>query len=169
MERPSDPRQDGPADFARAVRTAQGRTEFLSALRAVYREADLVAASSGATCLGGGGCCKFDLTGHRLYVSTGELSLLMLSPPPRPRRALQHRCPYQVGPRCMARALRPLGCRLFFCNPGARAWSQSAYEPFHRRIRELHDQHGVGYRYVEMTCALAMLSELETATPVLDR
>jgi Fe-S-cluster containining protein len=33
-------------------------------------------------CLAGGNCCRFDLVGHRLYVSAGELALLTLELPP---------------------------------------------------------------------------------------
>jgi len=120
----------------------------------VYRRVDAAAAARGAVCLGGGACCKFDLAGHRLYLSTGELALLTLEAPPRPARSRRRRCPYQVGPRCVARDRRPLGCRIFFCSPGLGEWCRCAYERFHRRIRELHAQQDLPYLYVELTDAI---------------
>jgi Fe-S-cluster containining protein len=58
-----------------------------------------------------------------------------------------------VGPRCHARENRPLGCRAFFCGAEA-SDSQAIYESYHARIRQLHQRHGLAYRYVELTWAL---------------
>jgi len=125
---------------------------------------DLAVARRGAVCFGGGACCKFDLTDHRLYLSTGELALLVLAPPPAPARCAARRCPYQVGPRCLARARRPLGCRVFFCSPGLADWAGRTYETLHRRIQQIHARHAVPYLYRELTVALADL--MRTPRPV---
>jgi Fe-S-cluster containining protein len=69
------------SELAESVRLCR-REEFLAALGAIYKEADRRIASGGSACLGGGACCKFDLAGHRLYVTAGELALLALEPPP---------------------------------------------------------------------------------------
>lgn len=111
-------------------------------------------------CLGGGGCCKFDLAGHRLYVSIGELALLTADGPPRPNRDLPPlRCPYQCGPRCTARRSRPLGCRTHFCDPSHDDTLAAIYEAHHARIRRLHDRFAKPYAYVELTAALASMSK----------
>ena len=68
---------------------------MLARLRQIYDEADgAVAALSadpvtagGVVCLGGRGCCKFDLFDHRLYLTVAELALLVTQPPAAPGRA----------------------------------------------------------------------------------
>jgi hypothetical protein len=131
-------------------------------LLAIYRRVDQAVAAKGATCLGGGGCCKFDLAGHLLYLSTAELSLLCHAPPPTLTNCRRLRCPYQVGPRCMARERRGLGCRTFFCRQDLDAWSNEVYEDAHNAIRRLHADLGLPYLYVELTVAIATLFDRES-------
>lgn len=139
------------ADHARRCEPA------LQALDDLYAQIDAELAAKGADCLGGGACCRFDLAGHRLYVSTLELARLVSVSPADISRCAKLRCPYQVGPRCTARQARPLGCRAFFCSPDLTAESQAVYERAHRQIGELHQRFGVAYRYVELTAALGEL------------
>ena len=58
----------------------------------------------------------------------------------------------------MARARRPLGCRLFFCAPDLADWSARAYETFHRQVRRLHAVRALPYAYRELTAALGELT-----------
>jgi len=111
----------------------------------------------GGRCLGGGACCKFDLTGRLVYVTTAELAFLLAAAPADPARALRRRCPYQIGPRCTARPRRPLGCRTFFCDPVLADASGEVYERAHRRLRALHERLSLPYRYEELTGALGRL------------
>lgn len=146
-----------PADDDRlrqAVLAASHHQAALDELEALLRRADERIAQRCPVCLGGGACCRFDLTGNRLYVSTLELALLIRQAPPHPDRAGQHRCPYQAGPRCLARGRRPLGCRTYYCRAPV-DWMNEVYEDVHRQVRELHERHGVEYFYVEMTAAVA--------------
>jgi hypothetical protein len=140
----------------REVRDAVARCardeEFFASLRGVYERVDAAVAAHDAACMGGGACCKFEAFGHRLYVSAGELAMLTESPPPETVR--DGHCPYQVGPRCTARRRRPLGCRVFFCDPAAEDWSTTEYERFHAEIRDLHERHNLPYAYVELVAGL---------------
>ena len=110
-------------------------------------------------CLGGGACCRFDLFDHRLYATVGELAILLQTDPPRPERTEQNRCPYQNGPRCLARENRPLGCRVFFCRERPGIEETDAYEAAHNQIRRLHADHNVPYAYVELISALKILHQ----------
>ncbi|MCK4601070.1 MAG: hypothetical protein KAU28_01305, partial [Phycisphaerae bacterium] len=130
---------------------------LMSELRRIYRCVDEAVAALGGRCLGGGACCKFDLVRHRLYLSTGELALLTVEPPPKPQRALTRRCPYQLGPRCLARARRPLGCRTFFCEKTLEGLSRQWYETFHGEIRRLHETHCLPYGYADLGASLVQL------------
>lgn len=71
-------------------------------------------------------------------------------------------CPWLEGRFCGARAARPLACRTFFCDPRQDAWSASLLERLHARIRSMHDEFGIVYRYGEW---LRMLSLFAAAPP----
>ena len=135
---------------ARLLRRCRDNVALMAQMRRLYAEADAAIAAFGATCLGGGACCKFDLFDHRLYVTMPELAYLTLEPPPQPGRVRRRRCPYQVGPRCTGHARRPLGCRTFFCRTPRRAQLEEVHERFARRIRRLHDEHALPYVYADM-------------------
>jgi len=140
--------------LANAVRQCRLNQPLLKALAEIYACADAEVAASGAVCLGGGGCCKFDLAGHRLYLSTAEMALLTTLAPVSPSQAQRLRCPYQLGPRCAARHVRPLGCRVFFCGLFSQDLTPEVYEYFHRMIRILHQTHCVLYTYTEITSSI---------------
>ena len=124
---------------------------LMAELRELYRQADRAVAEARLTCLGGGGCCRFDLFGHRLYVTAPELALLTAEPPP--KRPQPMRCCYQIGPECRAYARRPLGCRTFFCRSAGSDVAERVHEDLHGRLRRLHQTHCIPYRYAEM-CGL---------------
>ncbi|MDY6912846.1 MAG: hypothetical protein SVT52_00070 [Planctomycetota bacterium] len=145
--------------LAEAVRLCRDNANFLASLLHLYGRADAELAGTGVVCLAGGACCKFDLTEHRLYVSTGELALLSTIPPPRPKRCLRQRCPWQIGPRCNARNNRPLGCRTFFCDKRQKDFRDDLYERTYREIRSLHQRHCLPYAYIELAAALLQLTQ----------
>lgn len=142
-----------PAVLAEAVDRCRACSELSAELVELYRQVDFRVGRTGAVCLGGGACCRFDLADHRLYVSTGELALLTREAPVSP--APPGKCAYQLGPRCIARDRRPLGCRTYFCNRLHDGDLSATYEDFHRRLRRLHERLGLPYYYVELTAALA--------------
>ncbi len=149
---------DNIPSLRQAVERARACPDLLNDLDALYDEVDAATTESDVRCMGGGTCCRFDVAGHRLYVSTGELASLLRatrpagSVPPR-------RCPYQQGPLCRARGHRPLGCRTFFCQATDTDGLEDLYEQIHRRILDLHKRHDVAYHYVELTAGLDQCSE----------
>jgi len=147
----------GAASLAEAVRRCRRCGSFLAGLGALYAALDAEITRSGAICLGGGACCKFDLAGHRLFLTTGELALLTGRPPANIERCELSRCPYQLGPRCSARDRRPMACRTYFCDSRVTDLSRPMCEAYHRRIRRLHEIHHVPYLYVELTSAIPQL------------
>jgi Fe-S-cluster containining protein len=129
-----------------------------AALQDLYRQVDADVARLGAACRGCGDCCRFDVADHRLLVTTAELALLTERPPPNRRGPGEGRCPYQVAERCTARRRRPLGCRVFFCDPRFAGPARDLYEHYHGAIQRLHGEFRLAYRYVELTAALAAVS-----------
>lgn len=123
---------------------AQTLAEIAGVLADAQREID----SANPACSACGRCCLFESAGHRLYVSTGELALLVSSGVPALPAAPLH-CPWQVDGKCTARDSRPLGCRVFFCQTDL----TEIYEKSHRKIVDIHKKRGVSYFYAEMTSA----------------
>jgi len=144
-------------DLGKIVARCRADRDVLAALLGIYAEADSALGATGAVCMGGGACCKFDLFEHRLYATAIELALLTSEPAPDPDRALRQRCPYQTGPACGAYPRRPLGCRSFFCDPINGPVLHEIHERFHHRIRRLHETLCVPYAY---TAAMAAFIQL---------
>jgi Fe-S-cluster containining protein len=116
----------------------------------------------GPTCWLSGLCCKFDAYGHRLYVTGLETAwLLRQGPdfPPNPDDAVGG-CPFQVAKLCKAHAIRPLGCRVFFCQQGTEEWQQALYEEQLAELRRLHERFDLPYRYMEWRLALSQGSRV---------
>ncbi len=152
---------DAGEPLAVAVAAARGSPALLAALRALYVRADAEAERLGAPCRACGDCCDFHRAGHRLYVSTGELALLLAAPAA--AGAAPGRCPYQRDRLCTARDRRALGCRLFFCEQRVAAASHAAYEALHAEIRRLHEGHGVVYQYVDLPAGIAACRQAAAA------
>ena len=148
-----------PRCIRKAVSACLTGGAFLEAIRAIYAAVDCEVESLGVSCDACGRCCRFDLAGHRLYASAGELALLSTVAPPEGVRHRRLRCPYQVGPLCAARDVRPLGCRAFYCGPETRDRTADIYERYHAQLRRLHERHSVPYAYAELTESLRGLPE----------
>ncbi len=80
------------------------------------------------------------------------LSLPVLHQPD-PRRA--DACPFQKNNTCTVHTIRPMGCRIYFCQEGTDQWQQSLYEAFHTRLRALHERLDLPYLYIEWRQGLA--------------
>src|SRR5215813_7644208 len=89
------------------------RSEILS----VYAEVDRAVAAAGPVCVASGRCCRFKEYGHTLFLSNLEADILLAEAPPYEQPVAEDGCPFQKGTLCTAREPRPLGCRVFFCDP----------------------------------------------------
>ena len=125
------------------------------AMARFYAETDEAIAAHKPVCINRGACCKFGSFGHKLYVTDVELAYFV-----RGQRGSwkapdgEATCPFQVGGQCTAREHRPLGCRIFFCDPNAKDWQGPEYERLHARLMELGERFGVAYQYGEWLSAL---------------
>lgn len=146
---------EGPVAEA-SVNSANDGDAFTEAMQAFYAEVEATVASHSPVCINRGHCCKFDSFGHKLYVT--EIEMRYFSEGMRAswiEPAGEATCPYQSGGRCNARERRPLGCRIFFCDPGAQAWQGPAYEQFLGRLKAIGEAFSVPYRYREWLSALS--------------
>lgn len=138
-------------------------------LEAVYALiADQIEAR-GPRCDVSGRCCHFEQHGHRLYVTGLEAAYtvarlrLVGRGPHRDEdismARLRGDCPFLVDDRCSTHLIRPLGCRVYFCDPTAQGWQEELSERTLKLVRGIHERHQVPYRYGEWRGMLEMLVE----------
>ncbi|UCG31777.1 MAG: hypothetical protein JSU68_08915 [Phycisphaerales bacterium] len=108
-------------------------------------------------CWNRGDCCQFGAAGHKLYVTVPELICFDQTHPPAPVQNGADTCPYQREGRCTARAARPLGCRVYFCQASARWWQPTVTEEHLRRLRDIGGRFGLPHLYVEWLFGLKAL------------
>ncbi len=152
-----------------AVRAAAPRDDVREAVEAVYQDLAVQVEQRKPVCIVSGRCCRFEEFGHRLFVTTLELAAFArgFGQTPRPKPLADAiadwqgaGCPFQVGKLCGVHALRPFGCRVFFCDQTATQWQQEAYEAFHARLKRRHEELGVPYYYVEWRAAIRAVLDL---------
>src|SRR4051812_50089543 len=104
-----------------------------------------------------GRCCRFEEYGHRLFVTTLELAAFLheIEQSTAAGKSAARPgwdgtgCPFQSGRLCSVHAIRPFGCRMFFCDATSTEWQNQAYEHFHARLKRLHEDLAVPYVYME--------------------
>jgi len=116
----------------------------------LYREVDAAVAAAGPVCVASGRCCRFKEYGHTLFVSNLEADVLLASAPPYDRPVTGDFCPFQQGNLCTAREPRPLGCRVYYCDPAYQDAGSRISEEYLRRLKRLADEHGAGWRYAPL-------------------
>jgi Fe-S-cluster containining protein len=161
------------------VVAASMRDEVRQGVRQIYADLQQRIDQRRPVCLVSGRCCRFDEYGHRLYVTTAELAAFVAELPQtsslrqKPRASVQAAtarllplaargtvpqprqggCIFQDGKLCRVHAIRPMGCRIFFCDATATDWQREVYEHFHARLKELHRDLSIPYAYVEWRLA----------------
>jgi Fe-S-cluster containining protein len=168
-----------------AVMQAATNRDLRAAVARVYENLQREIDARKPVCNASGRCCRFDEFGHRLYVTTIELAAFVASlpeaafagsavpnvTPPHQENNVRHSrtygggCPFQVNGLCSVHAIRPFGCRVFFCDATSDDWQHQQYERFHAELKRLHAEFEVPYQYVEWRDALRQL-DLEEGLPL---
>lgn len=147
--------------------------QIAAELEAIYAEVAREIAARGPACWASGRCCNFEKTGHRLYTTgleaaytvarvrglgaLGQARGLVVADVERARAA--GGCPFQEGNLCGVHGVRPLGCRVYFCDRTAQEWQFDLTERGMARVRELHDRRGIVYAYAEWRSLLEAMAE----------
>jgi len=76
--------------------------------------------------------------------------VLLASAPPYDRPVTGDFCPFQKGNLCTAREPRPLGCRVYYCDPAYQETGARISEEYLRRLKRLADEHGAEWRYAPL-------------------
>jgi hypothetical protein len=124
--------------------------ELRSDVLAVYAAADAAVAAAGPRCDASGRCCRFKEYGHTLFISNLEAEVLLEAASPYQKPVSGDFCPFQVANLCTARDSRPLGCRVYFCDPSYQETGIAISETYLRQLKELAEEFGTGWRYAPL-------------------
>ncbi len=116
----------------------------------LYAEVDAAVAAAGPVCVASGRCCRFKEYGHTLFISNLEADVLLAAAPPYEGPVSADFCPFQNGNLCTAREPRPLGCRVYYCDPAYQDTGNRLSEEYLRRLKRLADEQGVEWRYAPL-------------------
>jgi hypothetical protein len=116
----------------------------------LYREVDQAVQAAGPVCVASGRCCRFKEYGHVLFLSNLEADVLLAGAPPYEKPATPDFCPFQKGNLCTAREPRPLGCRIYYCDPNYQETGNRITETYLHRLKVLAEEQGVVWEYAPL-------------------
>lgn len=116
----------------------------------LYDEVDRAVAAAGPVCVASGRCCRFKEYGHVLYLSNLEAEILLAAAPAYEAPVTPDGCPFQQGNLCTAREPRPLGCRVYYCDPNYQETGNQLTEASLGKLKELARAHQVEWRYAPL-------------------
>jgi Fe-S-cluster containining protein len=126
-------------------------SDLRRAVLQLYADADRDVAAAGPVCIASGRCCRFAEYGHTLFVSNLEADVLLASAPAYESEAVTAAfCPFQKGNLCTAREQRPLGCRVYYCDPNYQETCNEISERYLTRLKQLADEQGVAWLYAPL-------------------
>jgi hypothetical protein len=135
---------------------------------ALYQDVDHEVAAAGPVCLASGRCCRFKDYGHVLFLSNLEADVLLASAPPYEGPVSADFCPFQRDNLCTAREPRPLGCRVYYCDPSYQDTGNRLTETYLRRLKELAAAHGLAWHYAPLHTFLNAALEDRPTSPGLE-
>jgi hypothetical protein len=116
----------------------------------LYKEVDSEVAAAGPICIASGRCCRFKEYGHVLFLSNLEAEVLLASAPAYEQPVTPEFCPFQKDNLCTAREPRPLGCRVYYCDPSYQETGNQITEKYLQRLKSLASEAGVEWRYAPL-------------------
>ena len=129
----------------------------------VYAAADAAVRAAGPRCDSSGRCCRFTEYGHTLFISQFEADILLESAPPYAKPVTRDGCPFQIDSLCTARDARPLGCRIYFCDPSYQETGNRITEEALSKLKRIADAHDAGWNYAPLHVFLNAAAD--TMTP----
>jgi hypothetical protein len=116
----------------------------------VYAQADEAVAAAGPRCDASGRCCRFTEYGHTLFISQFEAEILLEKAPSYSTPVSPDGCPFQVQGLCTARDTRPLGCRIYFCDPAYETRMAEITETCIAQLKSIAERHQTGWHYAPL-------------------
>ncbi|HEV3257345.1 MAG TPA: hypothetical protein VG013_10730 [Gemmataceae bacterium] len=140
-------------------------TELRRQVLELYQEVDRAVAAAGPVCVASGRCCRFKEYGHVLFLSSLEADVLLAGAPAYEQPVSADFCPFQKDNLCTAREPRPLGCRVYYCDPNYHECGNRITEEYLHRLKELAGRHGVDWRYAPLHTFLNTAASAPPAGP----
>jgi hypothetical protein len=116
----------------------------------LYAEVDAEVRAAGPVCVASGRCCRFKEYGHTLFVSNLEADVLLSAAPPFEGPITPDFCPFQKGNLCTAREPRPLGCRVYYCDPNYQETGNALTEKYLKKLKTIAEEQGAEWRYAPL-------------------
>ena len=116
----------------------------------LYEEVDRDVRAAGPECVASGRCCRFKEYGHTLFISNLEAEVLLAAAPHYEQPVSSDFCPFQSGNLCTAREPRPLGCRVYYCDPNYQETGNRITEKYLHRLKQLSEEAGIEWRYAPL-------------------
>ncbi len=126
------------------------REELRQAVFAIYAEAERDIAAAGPMCLVSGRCCRFQEWGQTLFLSNLEAEVLLSGAPPYEAPVSTEFCPFQKDKLCTVRDHRPLGCRVYFCDPNYQETGNRITENYLRKLKDLAEARDLPWEYAPL-------------------
>src|SRR5262249_49368564 len=79
-----------------------------------------------------------------------EADLLLSAAPPYQQPVSPEFCPFQKDKLCTAREPRPLGCRVYFCDPAYQETCHQITETYLGKLKALAEEQGIEWRYAPL-------------------
>ncbi|MEM9166470.1 MAG: hypothetical protein AAGB48_05540 [Planctomycetota bacterium] len=151
-------------DVFRGWQRASRDPRIDGAIRAIHAAIEETVARERPVCTASARCCHFARTGHALFVTGLEAAWTLdrIAPEWMPTderlgdAEAAGSCPLlsDAGPArpvgaCGVHAVRPSGCRVYFCDPTRSAMVTELAQHAADAVRSLHDRFGVPYMYAE--------------------
>lgn len=146
--------------WLRVARDPEVRAE----LEAVYADIAAQIEARGPACWASGRCCNFESAGHLLYVTGLETAYTVVGLAEKKKEegaqagGLCRGCVFQAGNLCTVHGIKPLGCRVYFCDQSAQEWQHELSEHGLKQVRAIHERRGIEYRYGEWRAMLAAVA-----------
>jgi hypothetical protein len=116
----------------------------------LYDEANGEIRSHGPVCVASGKCCRFKEYGHTLFLSHLEADVLLAGAPAYQSPTEPGFCPFQVNNLCTAREHRPLGCRVYYCDPSYTGKGELITEKYVSALKAICNEADVGWIYAPL-------------------
>lgn len=129
----------------------------------IYRAADREVAAAGPVCIASGRCCRFKEYGHTLFISNLEAEVLLESAPAFEQPVSADFCPFQKENLCTARDPRPLGCRVYYCDPTYQETGNQITEKHLQQLKHLAEENNLPWRYAPLHHFLNNPEEAKTS------
>jgi hypothetical protein len=116
----------------------------------LYQQVDSEVAAAGPVCIASGKCCRFKEYGHVLFLSNLEADVLLSAAPSYETPVSADFCPFQKDNLCTAREPRPLGCRVYYCDPRYQETGNQITEKYLKRLKQLAEDNGIAWQYAPL-------------------